>query len=140
MIPNDTVHSGKQLASIASDLTDEEIKQTIRVVNDARIKFSGRPNTPKNLEIMRDEVLTKLAEISVLAEFDPSPCFYGEPPILEITGKIKGDPIYKEGFDHERKAYEVNKAHERGEYFYGEKETTNKKSRAAKKNAKIKEK
>jgi hypothetical protein len=116
----------KNFALAAVDLTDREIQATLKVVEAVRLKYAGLPNTADNLEALRDEVLTRLMDINVLATLDPAPCFYGEPPELEIIGKIKGDPIEKYGFDHEQKQYEVLKSKERGEDFLGQKENIDK--------------
>ena len=125
-IKDDRIRSDKQLADFASDLTDEEIMNTARIVRGIQQKYAGKPNTEQNLEHLRDELLTKLAEINVLATVDPSPCFYGEPPIVEIVGKLGGDPIHKYGFDHERKRHEVLESKKRNEDYRGQKEPYNK--------------
>lgn len=125
-VPDDTIKSSKQLASVASELTDEEIKWVFEIVMMTRAKYSGRSNSSKNLEAMRDEVLTRLMERNIIAELDPAPALYGEPPVLEIIGKVTGDGYHKYGFDHEKKYYEVNKAVERKEDFLGQKERYNK--------------
>lgn len=119
---DDTIHSEKQFADFASDLTDKEIQQAVRVIKEIQSKWSGKPNTAQNLEFMRDEVLTKLAEISILATFDPAPCLQGLPPEIEIVGKVGGDPIYEYGFDHERKRHEVLESKKRNEDYRGQKE------------------
>lgn len=129
-IPDDRIKSEKQMVHYADELTDTESVKAVRLIGECQIKWAHKPNTKENLHNLRDEVLTKLMEMNVLAEFDPAPCFYGEPPIVEIRGKISGDPIHKYGFDHERKAYEVNRAKEDGEEYYGEKESKNGKARA----------
>lgn len=122
----ENISSDKQLAQVASDLTDHEIQQVFRIVTSVRDRYAMKQNTPENLEAMRDEVLTRLAEINVLATFDPTPAFYGEPPAFEILGKVSGDSIHKYGFDHERKQYEVIKSKERGEDYLGQRESYNK--------------
>jgi hypothetical protein len=106
----------------ASDMLDWEVKQIGEVVMEASIKYSRKSNTVENLTEMRDELLTRLAEINVLAEVDPAPCLYGEPPEVEIIGKVSTDDIHKYGLDHEQKAYEVNEAKKRGELYRGQKE------------------
>lgn len=121
------MHSDRAFSQSASDLTDHEIQQTFKIVELVRLKYAGKPNTSENLEQLRDEVLTRLAEdVNILASFDPAPCFYGEPPILEILGKVTGDGLYKDGFDHEKKQYEVIKSKERGEDYLGQKESYDK--------------
>lgn len=126
----DVITSGKQLAGWAADLTDEEIQKTVSIVNAARAKYAGLPNTAENLEKLRDEMLTRLADINILAEFDPTPSLYGEPPQVEIIGKVSTDPIHKYGFDHEKKAAEVRKAKELGEDYRGQKESYNKRKKS----------
>lgn len=119
----DTFDIGKDFAHSAADLTDSEITQVFKIVTLVRAKYSGLHNTPENLEKLRDETLTRLMEIGVLATLDPAPCFHGEPPVIEILGKIREDKIFHtEGFDHEKKQYEVRKAEERGEDWLGQKE------------------
>lgn len=118
------ITSAKDFAGFASDLTDEEIQRSVKIINNIRLKYAGKSNTAKNLEEMRDEMLTRMAEINILATFDPTPCFYGEPPEMEIVGKIGGDPIHKHGFDHERKRHEVLEANKRNEDYRGQKEPT----------------
>lgn len=122
---DDTIHSGKEFAGFATELLDTEIQEAIRIIVSLQNKYAHRANTPENLEMLRDEALTRLAEMGILATLDPAPCFYGEPPILEIIGKVAGDPIHTEGMDHEQKGYEVRKAVQRGEDFLGQKERAN---------------
>lgn len=123
---DDRFNPGKELAHAAADLTDTEITRLFRVVEECRLRYYGKPNTAENLEKLRDEILTKLMEIGILATLDPAPCFYGEPPTLEIIGKVEGDPMHQYGFDHEKKMWEVRKSVERGEDWLGQKEDPNK--------------
>lgn len=116
----------KGIAQAATDLTDREITQVFEAIELVRQKYAGKANTPDNLEQLRDEALTRLMSIGILATLDPAPCFHGEPPIVEIIGKISGDPIEKHGFDHEQKSWEVNKANDRGEDWLGQKEKPDK--------------
>lgn len=115
----------KELAKVATDLTDHDVMIVGKIVGDLMAKYSDKPNTPENLDHLRDEALTRLAEAGILATLDPAPCFYGEPPVLEILGKV-GDPGFTAEFDHERKQYEVIKSKERGEDYLGQKESYNK--------------
>lgn len=119
------VHSERQFAHYANDLLDSEIVAVSRLVMAVSKRFRGRPNTPENLDMLRDEIVTKLAEMNILATVDPSPCLYGEPPVVEIIGKLAFDSIHKDGFDHEQKGWEVNKAHARSEDYLGEREKVN---------------
>lgn len=127
---SDVIKSEKELAGVATDLQDTEIQQVIAVVYQIQAKYAHRANTAANLEALRDEALTRLADIGVLATVDPSPCFYGEPPVIEIIGKV-GDPGFKQEMDHERKAFEVRKATVRGEQYLGQKERPNKRRKKA---------
>lgn len=110
-----------QLAHYASDLLDTEARAVFDVVVGVQMKFQHRPNTVKNLDQLRDELLTKLAAIGILATVDPAPCLYGEPPVVEIIGHVGGvQPV-----DHEQKQFEVVKAVKRGEEYLGQKERAN---------------
>jgi hypothetical protein len=131
-VPDDRIKSTKQMVHYADELTDTESVAVVRLITECQMKWAHKPNTKQNLEYLRDEVLTKMMGMNVIAEFDPAPCFYGEPPIVEIKGKVAGDPIHKHGFDHEKKAYEVVKAKEAGEDYYGEKESKNGKAKKSK--------
>lgn len=117
---------GRDFAHAAGDLTDTEISRLFTVVEEVRMRHAGKTNTAENLDALRDETLTRLMEIGILATLDVAPCFYGEPPTLEIVGKITGDGIHKHGFDHEQKQWEVRKSVERGEDWLGQKEGVNK--------------
>lgn len=119
---DDRISSTSQLAQFATDLTDYEVKQVGEIVGALVMKYGKRANSADNLEALRDEALTKFADIGILATFDPTPCFYGEPPTVEIIGKVEGDDIHKYGFDHELKKFEVQAANKRGEDYYGQKE------------------
>lgn len=119
---DDRISSTEGLAKFASDLTDYEVGKVGEVVGALVQKYSHKANTAENLNALRDEVLTRLADMGILATLDPAPCFYGEPPTVEIIGKVAGHDDHKYGFDHERKAHEVRKANELGEDYRGQKE------------------
>lgn len=120
---DDIIRSRKQFVHSNDELTDSENINAVKIIAEVQQRWARKANTKDNLEMLRDEVLTRLAEINVSAEFDPSPCFYGESPIVEFRGKISGDSIHKYGKDHERHRYEILKAKERGEDYLGEKES-----------------
>ncbi len=124
LLSNDptSVKSMEDLVYKATDLTDYEVGEISKIIYEISTKFSRKSNTVQNLEEMRDEILTRLAEENIIAEVDPAPCLYGEPPVVEIVGKVATDDIHKYGFDHEKKAHEVNEAVRRRETFRGEKE------------------
>lgn len=117
--PSGQVGSGKQLAQIASDLLDSEVNKVVEIViGDVQGRYARLPNTPSNLEHLRDEVLSKLMDVGIIATFDPTPCLYGEPPEVEIICSTRIDA--RDGFDHEQKGYEVNRANTRGEDYLGQ--------------------
>lgn len=109
--------------ALTMDLTDDEIAQSFKIIVELQQKYAAHPNTHENLESLRDEALSRLADVGVLATLDPAPCLYGDPPILEFIGKVSTDAYHKHGLDYEKKMYEVRKATERGEVFLGEKGT-----------------
>lgn len=122
-VQDDRIGSTEKLAQFASELTDEEVMKVGQIVGELMRKYSNRRNTAENLEALRDEALTRLAaEMNILATLDPAPCFYGEPPTLEIIGKMPGDAIHQDGFDHEKKRWEVQEANKRNEDYRGQKE------------------
>lgn len=122
-VKDDRISTTTGLAKNAAELTDEEVMKVGRLVAQLVSKYGTRPNTPENLEALRDEALTRLAaEMNILATLDPTPCFYGEPPTIEIIGKMPNDAIHKEGFDHEKKQWEVREANKRNEEYRGQKE------------------
>lgn len=121
---DDIIKSGKQFAGNATDLLDTEIQQAMQIVVALQRKYATRPNTPQMLDQLRDEALTRMAEIGILATLDPAPVFYGEPPILEILGKV-GDIGFKAPMDHEKKRAEVIKSKVRNEEYLGQKERPN---------------
>lgn len=132
---DDRIHSMKQLIHWSDELLDTESQMVGRIVGEAQLKWSNKPNSVDNLQELRQELLHALMDIGIVAEFDPTPCFYGEPPILEIRGKVKDDPIHKYGFDHEQKRWEVQRAIERNEEWLGQKEAPNSRRQKAPKKA-----
>lgn len=131
--PEDTFTSGRRFAELAADLTDEEIQRAFTVINKVRLKYMGLANTPDNLEQLGDEMETRLADINILAKLDKTPCASGEAPVIEIIGKISGGSFSEIKVDHERKGWEIKKAHAQGEFRYGEKSSMNPVSAAIKK-------
>jgi hypothetical protein len=104
------------------ELNDYEIQRAFMIVADVSERYKRRVATHSTLEAMRDELLTRLAEeVNVVATFDPAPILNGEPPVIEFIGKVSGDPIHQYGMDHEQKEWEVKRAQQRGEDWYGQK-------------------
>lgn len=127
---SDLINSPTQLAHFASDLQDTEAADVARIIVAASRKYSTRLATVENLDAMRDEILTRLADINILATVDVAPILNGEPPVVEIIGKVAGDDQHKYGMDHDRKKFEVQAANRRGEEFYGQKGEEDGKARA----------
>ena len=116
-----TITSEKQFVHFNDELTDSEAVAAVRIVAHVQEKYQFMTATKENLEAMRDELLTRLMEMNILAEVDPAPVLNGEPPVVEFIGKIAGDDIHKYGFDHEKKQWEIRKAREQGKDYLGEK-------------------
>jgi hypothetical protein len=121
-VADDRIRDRKQLVEFASELQDTEAEKVARIVYKASIKWSRRRASVENLEAMRDEILNNLAQVGILATVDVAPILNGEPPCVEILGHISGTEQAVHGLDHERKQWEVKKAHSRGEFYLGEKE------------------
>lgn len=125
-VPDDRISDPTQFVHWAADLTDEEAQRVVTIIlGEVQNKYAFKTATKANLEALRDEALTRMAEIGVLAELDVSPVLNGEPPVLEIIGKVSTDSFHQHGFDHEKKHWEVNKAKDRGEEYLGQKEPAN---------------
>jgi hypothetical protein len=123
------------------DLTDEEIKKafelTVRISQKYHEKFakSFGPHsifTPElaleALDAFEEELKYELAtKLDVYATVDATPVFEGEPPIVEFSGALPSHSIAKQGFDFEKKTWEVQHATARDEAYYGQKGITKKK-------------
>ena len=122
-VADDRISRTDKLAQYAAELTDEEVAKVGRIVAQLVHKYGKRLNNADTLEALRDEALTRLAsEMNILATLDPAPCFHGEPPTIEIIGKMPGDSFHEHGFDHEKKRWEVLEANKRNEAYRGQKE------------------
>jgi hypothetical protein len=121
-IPDDRIKDRKQFVHWADELTDTEAIAAVKIISQIQVKYQYKTATKENLEALRDEALTRLSEINILAELDPAPILNGEPPTIEIKGKMAIDDIHQYGFDHEKKKWEIDKARERNEDYLGEKQ------------------
>jgi hypothetical protein len=126
------VTSAKEFSdALTLDLNDEEIARAFQIIARVRTKYKHRSfdNIEKGMMIveeMEKEVQTELAEkLNILARIDVTPMLMGNPPILEVLGKLPGDPVEKYGFDHEKKEWEVKRSTSRNEDFLGQKENAN---------------
>jgi hypothetical protein len=122
------VTTGKEFSdALTLDLNDDEIAVAFRLIYLVRQKYAHRSfdtleQGVKIVEEMEKEIQTLLAEqLEILSRVDVTPMLMGQPPVLEILGKLPTSATAKYGFDHEKKEYEVKKATERGETYLGEK-------------------
>ena len=130
------VSSAKQFSdALTQELNDDEIKRAfemiVRISEKYHEKFARQfgPHaifTPEEaleaLDKFEEELKYELAtKLHVYATVDATPVFEGEPPIVELAGALPSHPIAKQGFDHEKKTWEVQHATERGEDYYGQK-------------------
>jgi hypothetical protein len=123
--PDPVIRSKKQMVYFSDELNDSEAVAAFELVARISAKYARKDATVENLDALRDECLTRLAEsMNILAEIDISPIYSGEGPIVEFKGKFTGDDIHQYGFDHEKKKWEIDKAHDRGEDYLGEKESS----------------
>lgn len=126
------VTSAKEYSdALTMDLTDEEIRKSFSLIALVRKKYAGRSFDTIEQGIMIIEELEKEIQyelatgLNILARVDSTPMLMGQPPILEIMGKLPGDSVEKYGFDHEKKEWEVKRATDRGEDYLGQKEEPN---------------
>lgn len=134
------VRTQKQFSdALTQELTDEEIKQAMALILPLKEKWRNRfigklahdptLNLEKALEMlaeMSDEITYRLAtELNVLATVDTTPLLEGKGPVIEWIGVLPGHSLNKDGFDHEKKAWEARKARDRGEDWLGQKEEVN---------------
>lgn len=130
------VSSAKEFSDVLTqELTDDEIKSafelTVKISHKWHEKFVSRfgPHslfTPEEaleaLDEFEEELKYELAtRLHVFATVDATPVFEGQPPIVEFAGALPSHAIAKQGFDHEKKTWEVQHATERGEDYYGQK-------------------
>jgi hypothetical protein len=115
------------------DLTDDEIAQALRITLPIKNKwhriFVKKLNDPafttleqamKLCDQFEDELKTTLAEkMGLLVSVDVSPTFEGKPPIVDFLGALPGHYSEMYGTDHEKKAWEVKRANDKGEDFLG---------------------
>lgn len=121
-VADDRIRSEKQLVEFASDLQDSEVVRVGQIIFKLTQKYATKRATVENLEALRDESLTRLASIGILATVDVAPILNGESPVVEILGRISGTEQNTHGFDHARKEWEVKKSVSRGEEWLGQKE------------------
>ena len=97
-------------------LQDAEMLAIRRIQLELNQKYSLMPRTEKTIDAIESEAIEKIAGLGFIAHVDAFPILQGEP--LSITLLQRVDPKYT--FDHEQKAYDVNKAREKGETLHGE--------------------
>ena len=116
------------------DLSDAEIQEAWRIIQKVRFKYSEifkrKFNEPSTIDLdtvwkfidqFEDELKTRLADsLQLLATVNCLPVLEGKPIEIEYLGVLPGHSVNTYGMDHERKAWEVKKATERGESYLGE--------------------
>ncbi len=132
----DLVWTPKQFSDAATlDLTDDEISKSYSIIIETWSKHHPiwvemimRDVTvtveklAHALDVFRDEIVSRLGEeVGLAANVDAMPCMEGQPPVVEIIGHLAGTDMDKYGMDHEKKGWEVTKATERDEDYYGQK-------------------
>lgn len=120
--------------ALTMDLTDDEIKKameiTLRIKEKWERKFKakagqvgfGPEEALELIDQMEEELKYELAtKLDIYATMDATPIFEGKPPIIEFAGALPSHSVAKQGFDHERKAWEVKKTKETKEDYLGQK-------------------
>lgn len=122
--------------SLTMDLTDEEIARAYAIVVRIKRKWQDRFRTKFNdwttlnldevmddVAAFEDEVKYEIADkAGVLATVNTVPLIEGKPLEIDWIGKIPTNIDRTEGFDHEKKGWEVKRANARGEDFLGQKD------------------
>lgn len=141
------ITSAKQFSdNLTLDLTDTEIKQAFELIVNISKKWQQRfrykfnnvaayrhlsesqvvEEAAKLIDEFENELHNTLAEkLHLIVTVDMAPVFEGEPPVVELVGCLDTHSSATYGMDHEKKEWEVKKAAELGEDYYGQKSTTN---------------
>lgn len=105
---------------MALQLQDSEIlairKLQMRLTN----KYALQPRTEKVIDQIEVEAIHELASLGWIAHVDAFPLLQGEQMTISLLQRVDAD--YE--FDHEKKAYDVTKAIEKGETLHGESRST----------------
>lgn len=136
-----TARSRTEFAHIAYNLLDHEadrvgeiarkyqlrwIRESAGILSDPRLGTKTWEKLVEAAERIGQDVKEELADkLNLVAAWDSTPIYWGQPPLLEIMDKVEGDDIHRYGFDHEQKGHEVLKARDRGEDFLGQRERVN---------------
>lgn len=120
--------------SLTQDLTDEEIQRAMQLMLPIKQKWQRKfisrythetnfnPDQAMKLvdEFEKELVATMAEKANLIVSVDVVPLLEGKPLVIEYVGVLPGHSASK-GFDHERKAFEVKKAVQREEDWYGQK-------------------
>lgn len=101
-------------------LYDAEIVAAAKVVGQLTRKYGRRTwsstaSFNRLSEELETEATARLAEVGLLVEVKTLPMLVGQPPVIEITGRIDNS-----AFDHELKRHEVLKSKINNETIHGE--------------------
>jgi hypothetical protein len=128
----DVVSTAKEFSgAMTLDLSDDEIKRAMEITKEVHSKhreiwirklpFDHIEQIADYLEEFEKELAYRMmTELEVLVRVDGEPCFYGSGPIIDWMGKLDTSSLAKYGQDHEKKEFEVKRAVNRGEDFYGQ--------------------
>ena len=121
-----------------SDLYDYEIAEIGQIWNELNRDWMHKANTRGNLEEFAKTANAKFLEAGFVVNIQwenslimvpdiSAPGGMSQMPVtIEVLGRApgaKGAEHATDGFDHERKRHEVLRSKERGEDFYGQKES-----------------
>lgn len=105
---------------MALQLQDSEILEIRNLQMRLTNKYALRPRTEKVINEIESEAIHELASLGWIAHVDAFPLLQGEQMTISLLQRV--DAEFE--FDHERKAYDVTKAVEKGETIHGESGST----------------
>jgi hypothetical protein len=101
-------------------LQDSEILAIRKIQAELNQKFQYKPRNEATINAIESEAIEKIAALGWIAAVDAFPILQGEELSITLIQRI--DPNYT--FDHEKKAYDVQKARIKGETIHGESRNT----------------
>jgi hypothetical protein len=121
--------------ALTLDLTDSEIQQALKTILPITKKwqtifinkFARDPHFDVDramdlVDQMEREVKeTMMEKCQLLVSVDVTPLLEGQPIVISFEGALASHSVSKYGFDHEAKEFEVKRAVNRQEAYYGEK-------------------
>jgi hypothetical protein len=83
-------------------------------------RFASRPNTQANLAEFSKYAVEAFRKIGLAADVNLMPCMFGESPEVVVIRNLAVDD--HDGYDHERKRWEVLLSKSKGEDYLGQKD------------------